>query len=174
MLAIRKIFGNAARPVGALATVVAFITDVLQPLGNFAPWVAGAAFVTAIVSGIGYYRQWRKPGIDKLEHPLLGLFAVSFALAVLFGAWSIIEDNGPHRGYLAQNIDVIAQIQAQLLGLQGSLPELNRALAGKIAAGEFGLQTPGLSEHLWRTTMDKLAVDQPNYAAYKRELQGKE
>ena len=43
MLAIRKIFGNAARPVGALATVVAFITDVLQPLGNFAPGVAGVS-----------------------------------------------------------------------------------------------------------------------------------
>ena len=70
--------------------------------------------------------------------------------------------------------DAEAARLSQLLGLQGSLPELNRALAGKIAAGEFGLQTPGLSEHLWRTTMDKLAVDQPNYAAYKRELQGKE
>jgi hypothetical protein len=63
---------------------------------------------------------------------------------------------------------------SQLLGLQGSLIELNRALAGKIASGELDLQTPGLSEHLWQTTMDKLAVDQPNYAAYKRELQSKE
>jgi hypothetical protein len=59
---------------------------------------------------------------------------------------------------------------SQLLDLQGSLIELNRALAGKIASGELDLQTPGLSEHLWQTTMDKLAVDQPNYAAYKREL----
>jgi hypothetical protein len=59
---------------------------------------------------------------------------------------------------------------SQLLGLQGSLIELNRALAGRIANGELDLQTPGLSEHLWQTTMDKLAVDQPNYAAYKREL----
>ena len=59
---------------------------------------------------------------------------------------------------------------SQLLGLQGSLIDLNRALAGRIADGEFTLQTPGLSEHLWQTTMDKLAVDQPNYAAYKREL----
>jgi len=33
------------------------------------------------------------------------------------------------------------------------------------------LRTPGLSEHLWQTTMDKLAVDQPNYASYKRELE---
>ena len=59
---------------------------------------------------------------------------------------------------------------SQLLGMQGSLIDLNRALAGRIANGELDLQTPGLSEHLWLTTMDKLAVDQPNYAAYKREL----
>jgi hypothetical protein len=58
----------------------------------------------------------------------------------------------------------------QLLGMQGSLNELNRALADRIARGEVDLQTPGLSEHLWQTTMDKLAVDQPNYASYKREL----
>jgi hypothetical protein len=57
-----------------------------------------------------------------------------------------------------------------LLGMDGSLKELNRALSEKIAKGQADLQTPGLSEHLWQTTMDKLAVDQPNYASYKREL----
>ena len=57
-----------------------------------------------------------------------------------------------------------------LLGMDGSLIELNRALADKIASGEMDLQTPGLAEHLWQTTMGKLAVDQPGYAAYKREL----
>ena len=58
----------------------------------------------------------------------------------------------------------------QLLGTDGSLIELNRALSEKISTGEVDLQTPGLAEHLWRTTMDKLAVDQPNYASYKREI----
>ena len=58
----------------------------------------------------------------------------------------------------------------QLLDMQGSLVELNRALADRIARGEADLQTPGLADHLWQTTMDKLAVDQPNYASYKREL----
>ena len=62
---------------------------------------------------------------------------------------------------------------SQLLAMQGSLAELNRALAGRIATGEVDLQTPGLADHLWQTTMDKLAVDQPNYASYKRELEGK-
>ncbi len=59
---------------------------------------------------------------------------------------------------------------AKLLGMQGSLIEQNRALAEKIAKGEVDLATPGLSEHLWQATLAKLAVDQPNYASYKREL----
>jgi hypothetical protein len=59
---------------------------------------------------------------------------------------------------------------SQLLAMQGSLTELNRTLADRIAKGELDLQTPGLAKHLWQTTMDKLAVDQPNYASYKREL----
>ena len=62
---------------------------------------------------------------------------------------------------------------AELLPMQGTLGDLNRALAERIARGEVDLQTPGLAEHLWQTTMDKLAVDQPNYAAYKRELGAK-
>ena len=62
---------------------------------------------------------------------------------------------------------------SKLLGMPGSLGELNRALADRIANGEMDLQTPGLADHLWQTTMDKLAVDQPNYAAYRRELERK-
>jgi hypothetical protein len=60
---------------------------------------------------------------------------------------------------------------SQLLGQEGSLIDLNRALADGIAKGEIDLQTPVLSRHLWQTTMDKLAVDQPNYASYRRELE---
>lgn len=58
-----------------------------------------------------------------------------------------------------------------LLGVEGSVTDLNRALAERIAKGEVDLETPGLAEHLWATTMDKLAVDQPNYASYRRELE---
>jgi hypothetical protein len=60
-----------------------------------------------------------------------------------------------------------------LLGVQGSLADLNRMLADRIASGEADLQTPGVKDHLWQTTLAKLAVDQPNYAAYKRELEAK-
>lgn len=57
-----------------------------------------------------------------------------------------------------------------LLGMDGSVAELNRVLSERIAKGEMDLATPGLAEHLWQTTMDKLVVDQPNYVSYKREL----
>ena len=63
----------------------------------------------------------------------------------------------------------VERLRAQL-GIDGSVADLNRALADRIARGEIDLATPGLAEHLWATTMDKLAVDQPNYASYKREL----
>lgn len=57
-----------------------------------------------------------------------------------------------------------------LLGHAGSLEELNGKLAQKIADGEATLETPGLKEHLWATTLAKLAVDQPQYGSYKREI----
>ena len=57
-----------------------------------------------------------------------------------------------------------------LLGVHGTLDGLNADLAERIAQGDVDLQTPGVKEHLWQTTLAKLAVDQPNYAAYKREL----
>ena len=63
----------------------------------------------------------------------------------------------------------LARLKA-LLGADGSLAELNRALADRIASGDTDLQTPGLAEHLWQTTLAKLAVDQPNYGSYKREM----
>jgi Domain of unknown function (DUF6285) len=58
----------------------------------------------------------------------------------------------------------------QLLGIDAAPLDQNRELAAKIASGEIDLKTPGLATHLWQTTLDKLAVDQPNYASYKREL----
>lgn len=57
-----------------------------------------------------------------------------------------------------------------LLGSDGSLEELNQLLCQRIAAGSLDLDTPALVEHLWATTLAKVAVDQPTYAPYQREL----
>src|ERR1700744_5869780 len=72
---------------------------------------------------------------------------------------------------LAQDSDAAETARLiRLLGEEGTLGGLNRMLADRIAKGEADLETPGLAEHLWQTTVGKLAVDQPNYASYKREL----
>ena len=47
---------------------------------------------------------------------------------------------------------------------------LNQRLSDRLAEGTLGLATPGLADHLWRTTLDKLAVDQPGYAPYQRQI----
>ena len=56
-----------------------------------------------------------------------------------------------------------------LLQTNGSLEDLNALLSRRIAAGELDLQTPGLAEHLWATTLAKVAIDQPTYASYRRQ-----
>ncbi len=65
----------------------------------------------------------------------------------------------------------LARLHALLGSSEGTLEDLNRRLSERIASGELGEQTPGLMDHLWATTMAKMAVDQPAYASYRRELE---
>ncbi len=65
-----------------------------------------------------------------------------------------------------------------LLGLPADDPDLadlgalNRRLASRIANGTLASDHPGLAEHLWATTLAKLAVDQPGYDTYQRHQTG--
>ncbi|HTT57193.1 MAG TPA: DUF6285 domain-containing protein [Opitutaceae bacterium] len=63
----------------------------------------------------------------------------------------------------------LARLRA-LLGAEGDLMALNRELARRIRAGQMTLETPGLADHLWATTLAKLAVDQPTYSGYRAAL----
>jgi hypothetical protein len=58
-----------------------------------------------------------------------------------------------------------------LLGRAGDLMELNRELCARIANGTIPLEDQALLDHLWATTLEKLAVDQPSYAAFRAEQQ---
>jgi hypothetical protein len=99
-----------------------------------------------------------------------------------------VRETGPHIAFqlrVCANATEIAQRQLDLapaaeaeelarlkglLGEDGDLATLNRALALRIRAGEMDLTTPGLADHLWSTTLAKLAVDQPNYSGYRAAL----
>lgn len=58
-----------------------------------------------------------------------------------------------------------------LLGHDGGLADLNTEFALELREGRLDASDPSVSEHLWATTLDKLAVDQPRYSAYLRTLQ---
>ncbi|ABS64682.1 conserved hypothetical protein [Parvibaculum lavamentivorans DS-1] len=70
----------------------------------------------------------------------------------------------------AANSDEISRL-TELLGHGGLLEDLNRELCEKIEQGQIGLDTPGLADHLWKTTLTKLSIDQPNYSGYRRAIE---
>ncbi|MES5483322.1 DUF6285 domain-containing protein [Bradyrhizobium sp. INPA03-11B] len=59
---------------------------------------------------------------------------------------------------------------ARLLGEELSLADANAALAARIADGTLDASTAGVKEHLRKTTLAKLAVDQPTYSGYRAAL----
>ena len=62
------------------------------------------------------------------------------------------------------------RLAALMPGEEGTLLQLNAELARRIETGQLDLSTPGLKEHLWKTTLAKLAVDQPTYGGYRAAL----
>ncbi len=60
---------------------------------------------------------------------------------------------------------------ATILDREGTLQDLNREFCERIRNGELDLKTPNLADHLWETTLTKLAIDQPKYSAYQKAIQ---
>lgn len=56
----------------------------------------------------------------------------------------------------------------QLTGKKGTLAGQTTELCRLIADGRLGADDPRLRDHLWLTTLAKLAVDQPRYSGYQR------
>jgi hypothetical protein len=52
----------------------------------------------------------------------------------------------------------------------GGLGELNRELCRRIRAGDASLSETELRAHLWATTLDAAAIDQPRYSGYRAAL----
>lgn len=58
-----------------------------------------------------------------------------------------------------------------LTGKRGTLAGQTAELSRLIAEGDLTTDDPRLRDHLWRTTLAKLAVDQPKYSGYRRALE---
>jgi Domain of unknown function (DUF6285) len=54
-----------------------------------------------------------------------------------------------------------------LLGIEGTLAELNRELCRRVRAGAVAFDDPKMATHLTQTTLAKVAIDQPNYSGFQ-------
>ncbi len=57
----------------------------------------------------------------------------------------------------------------EILKIDKDLNELNKILCQKIDTEEIDINDNDLIDHLFKTTMEKLSIDQPNYSAYLDE-----
>lgn len=55
-----------------------------------------------------------------------------------------------------------------LLDQDGGGADLTRELCERLGSGAIDPQDGQLIEHLWATTLDTVAIDQPTYATYRR------
>lgn len=71
----------------------------------------------------------------------------------------------------SQARDRLTALLGQDLDLSGDLATLEAELAACLRRGDIATDHPGLQQHLWATTLAKLAIDQPGYAPYRRTLE---
>jgi hypothetical protein len=57
----------------------------------------------------------------------------------------------------------------EILKIDKDLNELNKILCQKIDTEEIDINNNDLIDHLFKTTLEKLSIDQPNYSAYLDE-----
>ena len=57
----------------------------------------------------------------------------------------------------------------KILKINKEINEMNKILCQKIDNEEIDINNNDLIDHLFKTTMEKLSIDQPNYSAYLDE-----
>ena len=123
-LNFRQAFNKSAAPLGIIGAVGGFISDVMAPLAAIAPWVAGLSFLVFIGTVVSYLRMRQKPGIQIGETLMPAVMVIAAGSTIIFALWGALIANGPDNGYLAENIDPIAQLQASVLGLEEDIAEI--------------------------------------------------
>lgn len=121
---VRRTFSRAAGPIATIGAAGGFIGDVLQPLGDIAPWVMAISFMIALLSGVGWLVLRLQSGRQAWESVLPVIFALAAPTCLIFALWTMIFAAGPERGYLADNVEPIAQLQARLLGIEEDVAEI--------------------------------------------------
>ena len=98
MYQLRRAVSRAATPVGIIGAIGGFIGDIIQPLGNFAPYVALMSLIGAVASLIFLLIERQRKGYDIWDTVSAGLFVMFTGSTVIFAFWTLAFAIGPDRG----------------------------------------------------------------------------
>lgn len=128
-LNLRQAVNRTAGPLGIIGAVGGFISDVMAPLGSLAPWVSALSFVVFLGTIVAFFRMRQQPGVQVGETLMPAVMVLAAGSTVIFAVWAAVIARGPERGYLAENVDGIAQIQASLLNIEEDIAEIQETTA---------------------------------------------
>ena len=126
--------------------------QLLQAVARYLRDEAGPALATAGQTALAYQARVAANMLDMVQRQA--------ALAPLEQAAELARLHGLLGNAAAAAAD----------GVPPTLAQLNQRLADAISSGTIAPDHPGLAQHLRRTTLAKLAVDQPAYETYRRLL----
>ncbi|MEM8860116.1 MAG: hypothetical protein AAGD96_17430 [Chloroflexota bacterium] len=113
-----------AGPLGIIAAVGGFLGDVILPLIDLAPWVAGFSFLIFVGSVVAFFMFKATPEKEMAESMIPAAMVLSAGSTVIFIIFSVAFNAAPERGYLAENIEPLAAVQSSLLGLEAEVEEI--------------------------------------------------
>lgn len=120
----RKAIARAAVPVTVAGSVFGFVGDVIQPLIDLASIVAVLSFIGALMTFVWFVVLRRRQGNEAWDSLAGGLFVFFLAATIVFVILATFFAMGPERGYLASNVDAIAKLQTDVLGIKSDVGEI--------------------------------------------------
>ena len=119
-----KVSRKAAGPLGIVAAVGGFLGDVILPLLDLAPWVAGISFLAFVGSVVAFFMFKATPEKELAESLIPASMVLTAGSTIIFAIYAVVFNNAPEKGYLAENIEPIAAVQSSLLGLEADVEEI--------------------------------------------------
>ncbi len=121
----RKMLG----PLGTIAAIGGFLGDVILPLLDLAPWVAGLSFLAFVGTVVAFFMFKATPERELAETLIPAAMVLAAGSTIVFSVYTIAFNNAPDRGYLATNIEPIAVVQSSLLSLEAEVEEIRETTA---------------------------------------------
>ncbi len=121
-LPVSKHLRDQVGPLAGIAAVGGFVNDVLRPLANFAVVFLVISVVGVVVCLVMLYWFKKDGKFDKKERML----SKAMFFGILSAIWAVVLPfyTPTSNGYLAENIESVADLQKSLLGLEEDVSDI--------------------------------------------------